>query len=709
MVEDRFNIMLFWVVFAALLVVYPAGEGYAQLQVAEAGVNYTIDFDNTVNGVNSGQFSGSGFEPGPATGRLDSDAWASSGMSDGNSSFGGTHSSGDFARGISPGGVSTGGFYGFLVNTGDQALGIQPGADDWTPGTLTLRMLNNTGAIISTINLSYAIHVRNDADRSNTFNFSYSHNNSNYVHVPLLDYTSPSANSGTNWITIDRSATLTDLAIPNDAYFYLRWWGDDAGGSGSRDEFALNDIVLSVLTVEVVEDPQDFQAVTFSQSQINLSWTPNLDNDHVMLAWSSSGTFGAPSGAYPVNGNISGGGTVLYTGPATSYSHTGLSTGLEYFYKAWSVDENLTYSNGITTSGFTVSQEPGNHPANLMAALLNGPATITVSWMPSDANKYLIKGNDSGFDQITAPQDGTLENDGHLTRNASFPATSGQFTGLTPGTPYYFRIYPYNGIGDDVDYKTDGAIPQACAKTKGLDIPLIISEVADPLDSALAKFVEVSNIGETTIDFSTTAVYLCRQADGGNWGSVQLSGTLAPGTSHVIAYQSARFFNAYGFNASQNSGNVSGNGNDGYFLYYGGNQTSGLLLDAYGVIDENGNGQPWYYADRHAVRKRTVSTPKPTWDPCEWVILPANVSDMTPAFHKGDVTWLGASSVNWNEKGANWNSPNGYVPDASCIVTIPAAAIYPVVTRSSACHLVHLQTGTSLSIQGPGMLQVAGQ
>jgi len=58
----------------------PPVEG---LQLSTANTNYIIDFDNTVANVNNGQFNGTGFTTSPAVGQLNSNAWATEGMSDG--------------------------------------------------------------------------------------------------------------------------------------------------------------------------------------------------------------------------------------------------------------------------------------------------------------------------------------------------------------------------------------------------------------------------------------------------------------------------------------------------------------------------------------------------------------------------------------------------------------------------------------------------
>ncbi|MGB3868246.1 MAG: lamin tail domain-containing protein, partial [Flavobacteriales bacterium] len=228
----------------ALLALLPR-PALAQLEVAALNTAYTITFDATVAGVNNGAFTGSGFAPSPASGQLNSNAWASTGMSDGASAFGGTNTSGDFARGTSTGGVTSGGFYAFEVGPSDHALGVQPTGSDWEPGTLTLRVQNNSGTTLTSLDLAYELWVRNDQGRSNTFNISWSSDNLTYTPISALDFASPLALDAFGFVLNNKSTTIPSMSIANGGYVYLRWSSAGNGGSGSRDEFALDDISVT--------------------------------------------------------------------------------------------------------------------------------------------------------------------------------------------------------------------------------------------------------------------------------------------------------------------------------------------------------------------------------------------------------------------------------------------------------------------------------
>jgi hypothetical protein len=159
---------------------------------------------------------------------------------------------------------------------------------------------------------------------------------------------------------------------------------------------------------------------------------------------------------------------------------------------------------------------------------------------------------------------------------------------------------------------------------------LIITEVADPDDEYKGRFVEIYNNGATGINLATEQIYIAFQANGGGINSKALSGTLAANEVMIIG-NSSNINTYYSFSADEDYGTVNGNGDDGYFLYHGGNHSSGTLFDSYGVLGQDGSGQVWEYENSRAVRLNPKSiSPNATWTLAEWTITSANVADMTP-------------------------------------------------------------------------------
>ncbi len=216
-------------------------------QITNSDTVNTITFDTSVNEVNSGAFAGSGVTPSPVTGQLNSNAWSLAGFGDGSIPFGGINTNPDFARGSSTGGVTEGGVYAFNTSTGNAALGVQPSATDFAPGTVTLKFQNKTGVPVTSLNIGYRVYVYNDEAASSGFSFSHSPDNINFTAIPQLNVVSPSAaDANPAWKASFRVASVSGLNIAPDDYYYLQWSGAPLTSGSSYDEFALDDIMLSV-------------------------------------------------------------------------------------------------------------------------------------------------------------------------------------------------------------------------------------------------------------------------------------------------------------------------------------------------------------------------------------------------------------------------------------------------------------------------------
>jgi len=189
-------------------------------------------------------YDGSGFNHPASTTQLDSENWAFTGWSDGDLDFLGTATGADHT-GISDGGEIGAGMYLFLDPvSGDHKLWIQPTANEFTPGTLSYRLQNETGQTLYAIHLEFDLTVLNDQERSNSWSTAFSTDNENFNTLENLDYFSPEAMDGlysTNHFTAD----LINVNILPDGYVYFRFTSDDFSGIGSRDEFGLDNISVT--------------------------------------------------------------------------------------------------------------------------------------------------------------------------------------------------------------------------------------------------------------------------------------------------------------------------------------------------------------------------------------------------------------------------------------------------------------------------------
>lgn len=77
-----------------------------------------------------------------------------------------------------------------------------------------------------------------------SFDFSYSTDGGTYIDVPALEFTSPTTANASSFSAVPR-ATSVPVSVDHGGYFYLRWTGDDVSGSGSRDEFGLDNVSIT--------------------------------------------------------------------------------------------------------------------------------------------------------------------------------------------------------------------------------------------------------------------------------------------------------------------------------------------------------------------------------------------------------------------------------------------------------------------------------
>ncbi len=73
------------------------------------------------------------------------------------------------------------------------------------------------------------------------------------------------------------------------------------------------------------------------------------------LAYSISKNLGNPDNGtiYSQGSTIPGGGVVIYSGSTTAFDHTGLKPKTKYYYKAWSIKPENSYSGGVTATVIT--------------------------------------------------------------------------------------------------------------------------------------------------------------------------------------------------------------------------------------------------------------------------------------------------------------------------------------------------------------------
>jgi len=251
-------------------------------------------------------------------------------------------------------------------------------------------------------------------------------------------------------------------------------------------------------------------------------------------------------------------------------------TGYEYDDFTW--QSPAADTPGQLNNEQTIGQPKPDNPASFIAITVT-LTEIDLSWiLNDDGDDVIIAYNTSN--SFGTPVDGDTYSVGSFLGGAEVIYSGGPTTfnhiGLVPNTQYFYKIWSVDG---SVNYSS-GLVNDAST------FSLIISEVADPenpTDEDHAKYVEIYNSGNSTINFGSEIWYLAKRVDGYRaWRIVRLdpSASIAPKDTWVVAnnYGDA-FYDAYDFYADQEDGFINGNGDDPYFLFYGGDTISGTIVD----------------------------------------------------------------------------------------------------------------------------------
>ncbi len=187
--------------------------------------------------------------------------------------------------------------------------------------------------------------------------------------------------------------------------------------------------------------------------------------------------------------------------------------------------EYIRFDNVIVTgTGGSPDPEPTNHVTNF-SSTANDHNQIDLTWIDATGDNlpagYLIKANTT--ESFVDPVDGTDYtedpdlSDGSAIVKVIYGIQTYNFIGLNESTQYFFKIWSLSNSGSDIDYKTDGTVPNDDATTDAApELPsIVINEIhANPdatngdanndgtVSSTQDEFIEIFNNDNTSINIS---------------------------------------------------------------------------------------------------------------------------------------------------------------------------------------------------------------
>jgi RHS repeat-associated protein len=318
----------------------------------------------------------------------------------------------------------------------------------------------------------------------------------------------------TDLVTVAATATsYSDLAVMAGATYSYRVRATNGAGASATS----NTVTVPLLPPAA---PTALVAVVKSTTQIDLTWAltgTNAANVRVERA-----TDGVTFTAFP-----------LLAGTATTYSNTGLTTGITYSYRVQALNAAgaSAYSNTVSLSIVKPSA-----PSNLVA-WAGSTTQANLSWTRTS-------NNESGF-KVERSTDGTAFSQ---VGTVAAGVTTYADTGRTSGSSYWYRVRATNGAGDSA-YSNVATLKIASPSAPTLLVVTLVSATRvdlgwkDNSNNEAGFEVERATDGTTFTKLTTTAV-----------GAVSLTDTaLTLGTTYTYR---VRATNGVGKSGYSNTGSA---------------------------------------------------------------------------------------------------------------------------------------------------------
>ena len=259
------------------------------------------------------------------------------------------------------------------------------------------------------------------------------------------------AGSG-SYTTLATTTGTSTATVTNYAHTGLT-----TGVTYSYKVYAINSVGTSVASSEITITPTVSSTGTLPASPTGLTATP-ISPTQANLSWTASAHGGYPIIGYKIEYRIGGGPysiLVANTGnTATTYSHTGMTSGQVYVYRVYAItsfgiSEKPSAETTVNLKPASSASAPGAPPG--LSATAVSPTQVNLSWStPSNNGGYQITGYKIEVKKGSASYSNLVSNTGNAT-------TAYSHTGLTTGTTYSYKVYAINSIG------TSTASPEASA------------------------------------------------------------------------------------------------------------------------------------------------------------------------------------------------------------------------------------------------------
>lgn len=299
---------------------------------------------------------------------------------------------------------------------------------------------------------------------------------------------------------------ILPVAAENQPEVQIRWiyWAT-AGGSGSRDRIAIDDISIGGGSIPCTEPTNQPANLILTPTPTTISGTFDaaipVVNEYLIVR-STASTLASPpaDGVFYLPGDPLGGGTVVISTTSTSFTDINLTPATNYYYFVFAHNNencsgapNYLQLNPLTGNISTLSLPPCGTPPLPPANLVLTPSSISVSGSftaDPGANRYLvIRSLNSSL--AATPVNGTSYTAGQAFGGGTIVAytsgTSFSSFGLLSGTLYYFFVFSANGDCSGEPYYNTTSLNGSTTTLSGTGIPPGYYDAANALTCAPLK------------------------------------------------------------------------------------------------------------------------------------------------------------------------------------------------------------------------------